>query len=60
MMALVEERHDAWDEEVVQLQDPGAEQTHHADGINLERFPLFLSWLLICGSLCYVKVLSTL
>ena len=56
MMALVEERHDAWDEEVVQLQDPGAEQTHHADGINLERFPLFLSWLLISGSQCCVKV----
>ena len=42
MMALVEERHDAWDEEVVQLQDPGAKQTHHADGVYLETFLAFI------------------
>ena len=40
VVALGEGDHDARDEDVVHLQDPRAEQPHHADGIHLQNTTL--------------------
>ena len=40
VVALGEGDHDAGDEDVVHLQDPRAEQPHHADGIHLQNTTL--------------------